>query len=124
MNKEIKEKWLKALRSGEYKQGRGYLRKESGDEDRYCCLGVLAKECLGGEWVKKDSLGINFRQLSDSVWVYRDNFSGECRWGSFPKSVTDHLEIKDPEWIDYLTDMNDNRYMDFDQIADWIERNL
>ena len=37
MNPKIKEKWLKALRSGEYKQGRESLRKD----DKYCCLGVL-----------------------------------------------------------------------------------
>jgi hypothetical protein len=37
MNKEYKEKWVEALRSGEYKQGTRYLKH--GDE--YCCLGVL-----------------------------------------------------------------------------------
>jgi hypothetical protein len=43
MDKEIKEKWLKALRSGEYKQGRNllYQSKIDGTEERYCCLGVL-----------------------------------------------------------------------------------
>jgi len=49
MNKEIKDKWVKALRSGEYEQGRGCLKKY----DTYCCLGVLcdihAKE-TGNEW--------------------------------------------------------------------------
>jgi hypothetical protein len=40
---EIKEKWLAALRSGEYKQGKGYLKEIDGatGEARYCCLGVL-----------------------------------------------------------------------------------
>lgn len=37
MQKSVKKKWLKALRSGEYKQGSGQLRSD----DRYCCLGVL-----------------------------------------------------------------------------------
>jgi len=37
MNKTIKKKWVKALRSGEYKQGRNWLRKG----DRFCCLGIL-----------------------------------------------------------------------------------
>lgn len=38
MNPEIKARWVAALRSGEYKQGRGDLRRESGE---FCCLGVL-----------------------------------------------------------------------------------
>ena len=37
MNKKVKKKWLKALRSGEYKQGNSYLRID----DTFCCLGVL-----------------------------------------------------------------------------------
>lgn len=37
MNPSIKQAWIEALRSGEYKQGTGCLR----EDDRYCCLGVL-----------------------------------------------------------------------------------
>lgn len=37
MNKDVKEKWVTALRSGKYKQGQGCLRR--GDD--HCCLGVL-----------------------------------------------------------------------------------
>ena len=32
--------WLEALRSGEYQQGRSYLKKDN----KYCCLGVLAEK--------------------------------------------------------------------------------
>lgn len=49
MNGEVKAKWIAALRSGEYEQGRNFLREEGS----YCCLGVLcelhAKE-TGNEW--------------------------------------------------------------------------
>jgi hypothetical protein len=38
MPKEMKRKWITALRSGEYKQGTGALKTDDG---RYCCLGVL-----------------------------------------------------------------------------------
>jgi len=38
MKKEIKEKWLTALRSGKYKQGTGCLKDS---KDCFCCLGVL-----------------------------------------------------------------------------------
>lgn len=37
MNKEVKEKWVAALRSGKYKQGKHALRMD----DQFCCLGVL-----------------------------------------------------------------------------------
>lgn len=38
MKKEIAEKWVAALRSGEYKQGKEFLRTAT---DEFCCLGVL-----------------------------------------------------------------------------------
>ena len=41
MNKELKEKWLTALRSGKYNQGRGRLYSIA--DNSYCCLGVLCK---------------------------------------------------------------------------------
>lgn len=55
MKKEIKEKWIKALRSGEYKQGQYQLK--SGNN--FCCLGVLCdlhrKEDPGKrEWYSGD----------------------------------------------------------------------
>ncbi len=41
MNKEIKEKWINALLSGEYKQCRGKLIKVENNKRSFCCLGVL-----------------------------------------------------------------------------------
>jgi hypothetical protein len=38
MNPKVKAMWIKALRSGEYKQGKGQLRSV---ENNFCCLGVL-----------------------------------------------------------------------------------
>lgn len=38
MDKKIARKWTEALRSGEYRQGKGTLKTKNG---RYCCLGVL-----------------------------------------------------------------------------------
>ena len=39
MNEQVKDKWVAALKSGKYKQARGYLKTENG----YCCLGVLCE---------------------------------------------------------------------------------
>jgi len=42
MNKNIKTKWVKALRSGNYKQGKNSLAKVNKlGNVKYCCLGVL-----------------------------------------------------------------------------------
>lgn len=53
MKPEIKERWLKALRSGEYTQGRGSLRytKREKQVDAFCCLGVLC------DIAQKDGIG-------------------------------------------------------------------
>lgn len=41
--KELIEKWLEALESGAYKQGKSVLAQvvDKDDDVRYCCLGVL-----------------------------------------------------------------------------------
>lgn len=57
----FKAKWIAALRSGEYKQGRHYLR---GEDDQFCCLGVAA-DLVGVEWEKRPS----------GVWLADDHVS-------------------------------------------------
>lgn len=44
MNKWVKKKWIKALKSGEYDKGKGRLASQRGDSWEYCCLGVLVCE--------------------------------------------------------------------------------
>lgn len=51
MNPEIKTKWVTALRSGEFEQGRSQLRRGN----TFCCLGVLCelyrRTTGNGEWL-------------------------------------------------------------------------
>ncbi len=59
MKPEYKAPWLAALRSGEYKQGRGRLKREAGVFTRawyYCCLGVL--EDATGVYGNLDCMGL------------------------------------------------------------------
>ena len=42
MDKKLKMKWVKALESGRYLQGRGQLSlRRPHEETKYCCIGVL-----------------------------------------------------------------------------------
>jgi len=41
MKKNIKKKWLAALKSGKYKQGQEWLVQTEENGKTYCCLGVL-----------------------------------------------------------------------------------
>jgi hypothetical protein len=44
LNKAIKSKWVKALRSGKYEQGTHWLEKEKDEGGKtYCCLGVACE---------------------------------------------------------------------------------
>jgi hypothetical protein len=106
MNKELKAKWVEALRSGKYKQGKGMLRNEKG---QFCCLGVLCD-------ITNVELITLMNGLSESVFYYNGN-------PSF--LTTKHLqEISlDGSQQNVLIDMNDQGIC-FDAIADYIETNF
>jgi hypothetical protein len=56
MSDDLVKKWVAALRSGEYKQGKGYLKYVEGGKTLYCCLGVLC-ELTGPGVVEKREYG-------------------------------------------------------------------
>jgi hypothetical protein len=123
VNKKIKDKWVKALRSGKYKQGKGYLRADEGDGECYCCLGVLANECLDGKWGSyHEGLDDNKSKL---IWIYSywHHAAGEGGTRMLPECLTLDLDVKVDNWLGVLSHMNDEGYT-FEQIADWIEKNL
>lgn len=61
--KDKKAKWLKALRSNKYRQGKGTLYNK--EADSYCCLGVAKKErlCKSDEFVPNSFVSENFLPL-------------------------------------------------------------
>ena len=67
MPQEIKTKWIEALRSGEYKQGREWLLDNGGG---YCCLGVL-QMCVLGD-VERDDAGHPERLPTAEFWKQLD----------------------------------------------------
>lgn len=89
-------KWVEALRSGEYKQGKDQLR----GGDRFCCLGV-ACEVSGLPYNPEDGA------LGDEV---RDWLGLVDMWGVLTGGTGETL-----------TNLNDNLDYTFDQIATLIE---
>lgn len=106
MNIEVKQQWVAALRSGEYQQGRGVLRKD----DKFCCLGVLCDISELYTWSDKG------RDISYGQHVF-----------TLPNAVKDWagLEENNPVLPGYntLSNVNDAG-KSFQEIADIIEREL
>lgn len=113
MKKNIMKKWVKALRSGEYSQGRQVLVTvdEKGNE-HFCCLGVLcniATESGYGEWQ-----GTTFvDEITDSYKVLP---TGVVAWAGMADNAGKLGSGK------YLTFMNDQGFT-FEEIANIIEKN-
>lgn len=113
MKPDVKERWVEALRSGEYQQGTGRVRMKG----RYCCLGVLtalAEKELGPD-VWRNTEGI---ALSPKV----------AKWAGLVKEdgtpiVSPHLGLHRDLWLDGLSNINDFG-TPFNDIADMIERSL
>ena len=111
MNKEIADRWIKALRSGKYPQIQGKLRKEEG----FCCLGVLCDIHDNKQW--GDDLG-GFSYLSNSGVIPEK----VRKWAGMKSRDGSHLpRMGYPERRNRnLSGLNDNGRT-FEQIADVIE---
>lgn len=86
MNKNIKEKWIDALESGEYVQGRSALRTP---DDNFCCLGVL---CALYDQENKSPISVSSYWCQDVIgnWM----FMGDR--GTLPQAVQDWAGLNHP----------------------------
>jgi hypothetical protein len=73
MKKEIAERWVAALRSGEYKQTKNILGRVDGDEKYYCCLGVLCELAVEDGIIPPASIGHDECQDTDDLLVFDGN---------------------------------------------------
>lgn len=104
LTKEEKDKWVAALRSGDFKQGRDQLYNSL--TNTYCCLGVLAEinnQLKCGLFKAKDY------HIGNPISLFRQEASASY-----------YLDEGDQ---DSLMEMNDSG-TDFKAIADWIENNI
>lgn len=114
MNPEIKEKWLTALRSGDYKQGKGWLcRVERDDSKTYCCLGVLTDlyiQEMGFEWER----GVSCLYFDERAAVLPPSV---MNWSSVSDSGLFYGEEGEEGELTSVNDTSDN----FDKVIQIIE---
>lgn len=121
MKPKMKEKWVIALESKEYKQARGQLSELSKDGTKrsYCCLGVLAEACGLGHWG-------GLKDEENPEFFYFNKKSGgfmEVEMNELPDLVIRKLGIT-PEEQAELIELNDDKKASFKTIAKWIRKNL
>ena len=123
MKKEIAEKWMETLRSGEYKQTKGKLANV--DRTEHCCLGVLCELAI------KDGVDVEVdvrHEAEDGEDTFYTEFDKET--GHPPDSVREWAGMGSPSGRLYqpaydedtsLASLNDRNWS-FKQIADVIEK--
>ena len=106
---EVFKLWIKALRSGKYRQTAGKLRRQrtsnTGTAPGFCCLCDLAAKDGGRSW----------EQLGSAAYL--------------PCAMADGLGLLQPAtatnaWMHHLAILNDKRGYSFEQIAGVIEREV
>jgi hypothetical protein len=129
MNKQIKAKWIRALRSGRYTQTTNTLRrinKATHKAEGYCCLGVLsdlyAKE-TGTPWIPCKEFGRTDESLLKGTRSRALLSQPVCRWAGFNERRDDPAVINGAGRRVRLSAMNDDG-VSFTEIADAIERSF
>ncbi len=99
MDKQLKSRWIKALESGRYRQGKDYLKAEG----KFCCLGVLRHivDPKDGRSKNNDGSVLNRAQVNEF---------------GLPPGVMTKL------W--WMNDGVRGPEKSFKQIAQWIKENL
>jgi hypothetical protein len=116
MKKSVMKQWVKALRSGEYAQGKLRLCTVGGGKfDYFCCLGVLCD-------LYQQKVG-DLKVTEGFSWGgYSLQYNGLT--GSLPKKVRDWSGMKSSRGVldvGSLAYHNDTGCKDFNEIADIIE---
>lgn len=108
MNPDFKTRWVEALRSGKYKQGRERLRSRC---DEYCCFGVLCDIVDPAGWVR------------DTGYMYHGHYTLPSSTVLKKVGLMGKSTPVFSEQVDDLIRMND-RGASFNEISDWIEENI
>lgn len=110
MDAQIKQKWVDALRSGNYKQTESILRLENDECEpstfSYCCLGVLC-DVAGAYW-----------NAEGKPFLHRDPLEAEEE-SLLNLDALYYFGLSEADQV-ILSDMNDNG-KSFDEIAQYID---
>ena len=109
MTKSLRNRWVKALRSGKYTQGQGKLRNV---DNQFCCLGVLADVC-----------DVTWRRLRPNELRRHCGFTRWERWGADLPSDHPQFGLSQPQLL-ALIRLNDDCGWTFKRIAKWIEKHV
>ena len=113
MKAELKQRWVRALRSRKYKQGRGALRKKTPDGFTYCCMGVLADLIAPDSWENPEPNGKCHSNWANDMEEFDLDRLREI--GLDPMEQCDLIAMNDGE---------ESKPVGFRRIADWIEKNV
>lgn len=118
MDQDLKERWVAALRSGDFVQTKGALHDDIG----YCCLGVLCTLVPDVEFTPRDTYsgdsGDVFDARQNGVIVGRGALFGQFESELFGGDPHHHNPI-----VTQLIQLNDSGHS-FEEIADVIEEKL
>lgn len=105
MDKKLKTRWVKALRGGNYKQGKRALHVG----DKFCCLGVLAdiQHC---KW-KENKPFIKGKKAGSTAFLF-PKFAG-----GLPRTIQSYLALMNDDGGFY-------KACSFKQIANYIEKEI
>jgi len=107
MKKTIMNKWVKALRSGKYKQGREKLCTVNGTtgNESYCCLGVLTDLYLKERKRQKKGPNIKFFHT-----YTKEDMDHDCNFSKWEIDGEDGcLPPEVAEWAGFDTSTDDYR---------------
>lgn len=134
------QKWVKALRSGDYKRGTGRLRGyvapgsdrasrgyENGGDQAFCCLGVLCNlhaqehpKLAATQTDPYEYLGEEeFLPSEVMEWAGMDTNDGVF----YEEGEEVPIVIPKVGKFESLASLNDSNKVEFGRIADWIEKN-
>lgn len=121
MKKRIKNKWVKALRSGKYQQTTGALR----EGDSFCCLGVLCNIHA------QEHPEIAAKQKSKGLYLGAFGLLPQevVKWAGLEDKATDKDDNADISVVyrgkeTSLSALNDGENLSFKKIARIIDRCL
>lgn len=112
IDKALMLKWIDALRSGKYAQTRGFMRTPEG----FDAMGVLLDVINPKGWGEAS-------KAHEGAMVYIPYTHKGCVYTfQLPYDISDQLGFYESDTFKMIA-LNDKQCLDFEQIADYLERN-